>query len=54
LIDQGHVAVHGVPTTVMVETARSAGRTNGAQNTGSSGATLTGQNPAPAAIDLPL
>lgn len=54
LLDQGHVAVHGAVDHVVVETARSAGQTNGAQNSGSAGTTLTGKNPEPTPIDLPL
>ena len=54
LLGQGHVSVYGTVDKVAVETARSASQTNGAQNTGATGTTLTGENPAPTAIDLPL
>lgn len=54
LLGKGHVSVYGPVDQVVVETARSASQTNGAQNTGSAGTTLTGKDPEPTPIDLPL
>jgi hypothetical protein len=54
LLDQGNVTVYGPVDKVIAETARTAGRTNGAQNSGSAGSTLTGDNPSPGPVDLPL
>ncbi|GAB1688681.1 hypothetical protein [Krasilnikovia sp. M28-CT-15] len=54
LLSQGHVSVHGTVDQVIVETARSAAKTNSVQNAGAAGTTLTGDNPAPTPIDLPL
>jgi hypothetical protein len=54
LLGHGHVSVNGSVDKVAVETARSASQTNSAQNTGATGTTLTGQNPSPTPIDLPL
>ncbi|MBE1488103.1 hypothetical protein [Plantactinospora soyae] len=53
-IGQGHTSVHGTVGQVIENTARSAGQTNSAQNTGQSGDTLRGDNPAPKPIELPL
>ncbi|MCA2211829.1 hypothetical protein [Jidongwangia harbinensis] len=54
VLGQGHVSVYGPVDKVVVETARSASQTNGAQNSGSTGSTLSGDNPSPSPIDLPL
>jgi hypothetical protein len=54
LLSQGHVSVYGATDKVIVETARSASQTNTAQNTGATGTTLRGDNPAPPTIELPL
>ncbi len=54
LLGQGHVSVYGTVDQVVVNTARSAGQTNTAQNTGSTGSTMTGDDPAPGPITLPL
>ncbi|GAA0471077.1 hypothetical protein Ade02nite_34390 [Paractinoplanes deccanensis] len=54
LLGQGHVSVYGPVDKVVVETARSASQTNTSQNTGATGSTMTGENPAPGPIDLPL
>jgi hypothetical protein len=54
LLGEGHVFVSGPVDRVVVETARGASQTNSVQNTGATGTTLTGQNPAPIPIDLPL
>jgi hypothetical protein len=54
LLGQGHVSVHGPVDQVVVNTARSASQTNAAQNTGSTGSTMTGDDPEPGPIELPL
>jgi hypothetical protein len=55
LLSDGHVRAYGTVDKVAVETARSAGQTNGVQNAGSTGSTLTnGQSPEPNTIELPL
>ncbi len=54
LLSQGQVAVTGTVDRVVVETARSASQTNSAQNTGAAGSTLTGDDPSPTPINLPL
>ena len=53
-IDAGHTRVYGPVDEVMENTAKSASQTNGSQNTGSASSTLTGENPSPKPIDLPL
>jgi hypothetical protein len=53
-LSDGHVAVHGTVGHVVIETARSASSTNGVQNIGSTGSALTGDDPSPTLIDLPL
>jgi hypothetical protein len=54
LLSEGQVTVTGPVDQVVIQTARSAGKTNGAQNTGATGSTLTGDDPSPNPIDLPL
>lgn len=54
LVGQGHTSVYGPVNNVMIETAKAAPKTNGAQNTGSTGDTLRKENPEPTPIDLPL
>ncbi|MBL7258193.1 hypothetical protein [Paractinoplanes lichenicola] len=54
LIGQGHTNVYGTVDKVVQETAKSAPKTNGAQNAGSTGDTLRKENPEPTPIDLPL
>jgi hypothetical protein len=53
-LGQGHVSVYGTVDKVAVATARSAGETNSAQNSGAAGSTLTGDSPTPTPIELPL
>jgi hypothetical protein len=53
-LSDGHVSVYGATDHVAAETAKSASVANGTQNTGSTGATLTGDGPEPNPIDLPL
>jgi hypothetical protein len=53
-IGQGHTSVYGPMQDVIVNTARSASQTNGAQNSGQAGDTLRGDNPTPTPIQLPL
>jgi hypothetical protein len=54
LVGQGHVTVHGPVDNVVVNTGRSASETNASQNTGSTGSTLTNEDPEPGPIVLPL
>jgi uncharacterized protein YukE len=54
LLGQGQIAVTGTVDQVAIETGRSASQTNTAQNTGATGSTVTGNNPEPTPIDLPL
>lgn len=54
LLGEGHVSVYSTADKVAGETARSASRTNSAQNAGAAGSTLTGDNPSPPPIELPL
>ncbi|GAB2568683.1 hypothetical protein Aab01nite_44540 [Paractinoplanes abujensis] len=54
LISEGHKNVYGTVDKVIQETAKAAPKTNGAQNSGSTGDTLNGDNPTPTPIDLPL
>ena len=53
-LSDGHVSVYGKAQFAAMETAKSASKANGVQNTGSTGSTLTGDNPSPTPIDLPL
>jgi uncharacterized protein YukE len=54
LLSEGQVTVTGPVDQVMIQTGRSASQTNSAQNTGATGSTLTGDDPSPTPIDLPL
>lgn len=54
LLDQGQRTVTGPVEQVIIQTGRSAGETNSAQNIGSAGSTLTGDDPEPNPINLPL
>jgi len=54
LLGEGQIAVTGPVDRVAIETARSASQTNSAQNAGATGSTLTGDDPSPNPIDLPL
>jgi uncharacterized protein YukE len=54
VVGQGHVSVHGPVEQVAVNTARSASETNASQNAGSGASTLTGEDPEPGPITLPL
>lgn len=54
LLSDGQIAVTGPVSQVVIETGRSASQTNSAQNTGAAGSTVTGKNPEPHPIDLPL
>lgn len=55
VLSQGNASVYGTVDKVIVNTARSAGQTNTAQNSGSTGSTLTSDdNPSPNPIELPL
>jgi hypothetical protein len=54
LLGHGQTAVTGPLDQVLIETGRSAGQTNSAQNAGATGTTVTGKNPEPIPIDLPL
>ncbi len=54
LLGQGQIAVTGTADQVAIETGRSASQTNTAQNTGATGSTVTGNDPEPRPIDLPL
>jgi len=53
-LSDGQVSVYGPANHVAVETAKSASATNSSQNTGATGSTLSGDDPAPNPIDLPL
>lgn len=54
LLGEGHASVYGTVDKVVVETARGASQTNSVQNAGATGTTLTGKNPSPTPIELPL
>jgi len=54
LLGHGQTAVTGPVKQVVIETGRSASQTNSAQNAGATGTTVTGKNPKPTPIDLPL
>ncbi|GAB1641465.1 hypothetical protein [Krasilnikovia sp. MM14-A1259] len=54
LLSQGHVSVHGTVDQVIADTARDSSRSNAVQNTGSGLSTLTGEDPEPEPIHLPL
>jgi hypothetical protein len=54
LVGQGHENVYGPVNKVVVNTAHSAGKTNGVQNAGAAGDTLIEDNPSPGPLDLPL
>ena len=54
MLGEGHVSVHGSVDKVVVNTVRGVSQTNGAQNTGSAGSMMTGEDPEPGPIVLPL
>jgi uncharacterized protein YukE len=54
LLSEGQIAVTGPVDQVIIETGKNASRTNGVQNAGSTGSTVTGNKPEPNPIDLPL